>query len=166
MNKNRNIYLWGAGILIVFIVGIVAFSGGVSSTPSAEGAKLTLSETKWDLGDVAMSKGVESREVQMTNDGKAPVTITRMETSCMCTTAQIIHENGESSGVKGMVGHGGTPALSEVVAPGETVTVLVKYDPNAHGPYATGPTQRTVSLFTNSKTQPPLKLALSGNVGK
>lgn len=155
----------GIGLLAV---GIKAYSSSLSSDTATEGdGHLAVSEDQWDLGQVPMSEGIVTREIKLTNDSNDHVTITRMETSCMCTTAQVIHENGSRSGVKGMVGHAGmTPIMSEDVEPGATVTLLIKFDPNAHGPDATGPINRLVELTTNSQKQPIIKLRFTGNVVK
>ncbi|OGL72159.1 hypothetical protein A3D69_01290 [Candidatus Uhrbacteria bacterium RIFCSPHIGHO2_02_FULL_54_11] len=85
----------------------------------------------------------------------------------MCTTAQIVHPDGSKSGLKGMIGHGGgSSSLSETIPAGETAVLLVNFDPNAHGPAATGPITRTVTMRTNSQSQPEIRLTFSGNVIK
>ena len=90
-----------------------------------------------------------------------------METSCMCTSAQIVHTNGKKSGIKGMVGHsGGSSTMLETIGPGEEVILLVNYDPNAHGPNATGPITRNVSLTTNNPEKSNWSLTFGGIVIK
>lgn len=159
-------YLWAAGLGVFAVIGIVLMANAGSQSQSVEGAHLQVSETAWDIGNVAMSEGVNTKTVEITNDRAVAVTVIRMETSCMCTTAQLIHADGSESGIKGMVGHGITPSLSETIQPGETVKLLVRFDPNAHGPDATGPIQRSISIETNSKTQSKIQLKFSGNVIK
>ena len=57
------------------------------------------------------------------------------------------------------MGHGGgTATLSETIQAGETAILLVNFDPNAHGPNATGSITRTVMLHTNSQQQPEIEL--------
>ncbi len=175
MKKQSKKYLWGLGIVVVALIGVKAVSLSASpaapatssSVAPAEGAKLTISESSWDFGDVPMSGGVVTKSVSLKNDTAAPITITKLETSCMCTNAQIVHADGSKSGLKGMVGHGGgTSNLSETIQAGETVTLLVNFDPNAHGPSAVGPITRNVMLMTNSQAQSEINLTFSGNVVK
>lgn len=168
--KKQSINLLLLGILgvAVLVIGIKVFSAPSSaSEPINENGELTISETKWDFSDVAMSKGVATKKITLENKSALPIKIMNLETSCMCTNAQIVHENGSKSGIKGMVGHGGGISdLSETIKNGETATLLVNFDPNAHGPDATGPITRTVTMKTSSQKQPNIELTFSGNVIK
>ncbi|MBI4437433.1 DUF1573 domain-containing protein [Candidatus Uhrbacteria bacterium] len=169
--KKQPTYLYlGAAGLIALLVIVVISSSGASETPAAAAisdAMLTVSETRWDFGDISMASGKTTKEISLTNTSASPLTITQMQTSCMCTTAQIVHADGSKSASKGMVGHGGgSAALSETISAGETATLEVTFDPNAHGPEATGPITRMVMLGTNSQAQPEIELTFSGNVTK
>ncbi len=114
-----------------------------------------------------MQDGVITRSISLKNDSTDPITLTSLSTSCMCTTAQVVHADGSKSGLKSMVGHGGgTASLSEIIQAGEEVMLLVNFDPNAHGPSATGPITRTVMIDTNSQAQPHIQLDFSGTVVK
>ena len=165
MKKQSKKYLWGVIIVVVALVGIKVVVSSASPVELVENAQLTISETRWDFGDIPMSEGITTRSISLKNDTDVPITITSMQTSCMCTTVQIVHSDGSKSGLKGMVGHGGgTSSLSETIQAGEVVALLVNFDPNAHGPNATGPITRNVELTTNSQAQPEVELTFSGNV--
>ena len=165
MKKQSKKYLWGVIIVVVALVGIKVVVSSSSQVEPVENAELTISETHWDFGDIPMSEGITTRSISLKNDTDVPITITSMQTSCMCTTVQIVHSDGSKSGLKGMVGHGGgTSSLSETIQAGEAVALLVNFDPNAHGPNATGPITRNVELTTNSQAQPEVELTFSGNV--
>ncbi|MFA4845219.1 MAG: DUF1573 domain-containing protein [Patescibacteria group bacterium] len=168
MKKQQKSVVLGVVAVVVLLIGIKAFSSDASQTATVVvNGSLAFAETNWDFGDIIMSDGVVTKQVTFTNDSATPITVTQMETSCMCTTAQIVHEDGSKSGLKGMVGHGGGNAsLSEIIEVGETATLLVNFDPNAHGPEATGPITRTVMLRTNSQAQSQTELTFSGNVLK
>lgn len=166
MKKQSKKYLWGAIIVVAALLGLWGITSSSTQMAQVENAELTISETSWNFGDIPMSEGIATHEVSLKNETDAPITITSMETSCMCTTAQIVHFDGSKSGLKGMVGHGGASSLSETIQAGEAVTLLVNFDPNAHGPSAAGPITRDVELKTNSVTQPKIKLTFSGNVVK
>lgn len=164
--QSKKTYLWGLAIALVVLAGFkiaVSESAPAASEPAAD-ARLTVSETSWNLGDIPMSEGMSTKSVTLTNTSGTPITITNMETSCMCTTVQIVHADGSKSGLKGMPGHGGGSILSETIVDGESVELLVRFDPNAHGPNATGPITRNVQLRTNSLSQPEIDLLFSGNV--
>jgi len=167
---NRNILRTSIVIGVFFVAAmfLLAFMQGHETQTAAVGTgqMLTLSESRWDFGEIPMDEGMVTKEVTLTNTGSAPVTITKMETSCMCTTAQIVHEDGQKSALRGMVGHGGTAALREVIQPNKSVVIRTNFDPNAHGPDATGPITRDVTLQTNAQDQAQIKLAFSGNVVK
>lgn len=163
--------LYVAMVCAVFAAGIISVA--VWSSPSPEIAEsasaagqLAFSETDWDFGAVSMKNGIATKEIRVTNPTENPITVTRMETSCMCTTVQLVHENGRESPVNGMPGHGGGAAVSEILAPGEEARLLVRFDPNAHGPSATGPISRTVTIQTDSADQKNMTLRFSGNVTK
>ena len=165
MKKQSKKYLWGVIIVVVALVGIKVVVSSASPVELVENAQLTISETRWDFGDIPMSEGITTRSISLKNDTDVPITITSMQTSCMCTTVQIVHSDGSKSGLKGMVGHGGgTSSLSETIQAGEAVALLVNFDPNAHGPNATGPITRNVELTTNSQAQPEVEFTFSGNV--
>lgn len=165
MKKKSKPYLWGSLAILLLIVGFrVLSSSATEVVPIADG-ELTIPESSWDLGDVRMNDGINTKSVSLTNETSSPITLTKMETSCMCTTAQIVHVDGSKSGLKGMPGHGGGSSnLSETIQAGETVSLLINFDPNAHGPSAIGPITRNVTLMTNSQAQPEITLTFSGNV--
>lgn len=49
---------------------------------------------------------------------------------------------------------------------GESVTLTAVFDPNAHGPDATGPVVRHIYIDTNSISRPQLDFVFQGNVVK
>lgn len=167
MKKQSKTYLWGILAILAILVGFKILSSSATEVAPVADGELTISESSWDIGDVRMSDGMNTKSISLTNETSSPITLTQMETSCMCTTAQIVHADGSKSGLKGMPGHGGGSAsLSETIQAGETATLLVNFDPNAHGPEATGPITRNVMMMTNSQAQPEIKLTFSGNVIK
>lgn len=167
MNKQTKYIIFGIITMVIVVIGVKTFPSSASQDNKYSDAELTFSEMKWDFGDISMSEGIATKEISFSNDSSSSVTIVRLETSCMCTSTQIVHSDGSKSGLKGMVGHGGgSSALSEVIEAGETATLLVNFDPNAHGPNATGPITREVILGTNSQSQSEIQIKFSGNVIK
>lgn len=68
----------------------------------------------------------------------------------MCTEATLV-QGGEQWGPFGMPGHGATAEINRLVSPGEEVTVLAIFDPNAHGPAGIGRADRAVSVLMGGR---------------
>jgi len=155
---------------ILLLLGIFAAVGSLGSAKQADrqtsSGKLTISESSWNIGEVSMKDGLNEKVVTLKNETDSPVTVTEMETSCMCTKATIRNADGTMGPTKGMVGHGGTPRMSQTIAPGETAELIVVFDPNAHGPNAVGPITRDIMLKTDSSLQPTIGLRFRGIVTK
>jgi hypothetical protein len=111
-----------------------------------------------DLGTVSMAAGKVPFRYMIRNAGGDTVTINRVYTSCMCTEAMLVTAK-ERSGPFGMPGHGLPRAVKAPLAPGESASVEVVFDPAAHGPSGVGRVDRVVTL--ESKEAPPLELRMS-----
>ena len=176
MNKNLKTILWCCGGLAV-VVGAVAFttfSTPSTTTPAASTeepqfsqSKLDVMENKHDFGDIVLTDGDVSHQFAVINSGPEPVTIQKVYTSCMCTTANITDASGEQFGMFGMQGHRGLALNTDIVVnPGEQALVEAIFDPAAHGPNGTGMAQRSIILETNSALNPKTEIRFSANVIK
>ncbi len=161
-------YMVGAGIaaLIVGAAIIVAKPDPAASSPAprveAQGPRmLTANEMNFDFGTISMAAGNVSHRYWIRNTGDQPITVRKMYTSCMCTTATLI-KGGRKSATVGMPGHGFMPTLNETLAPNEAAMVEVVFDPAAHGPAGIGRTERLVTI--RSDREQPLELAFVVNV--
>ena len=147
--------------LIVIIIGVGSLVGWSKSVDnkslSAEGSEkyhlaktstaLTALETFYDFGVISMKNGNVSKIFKVTNNSVQDIKVPSVTTSCMCTTAYILNENGERGRPFGMPGHGGAvPKANAIVKAGESLNVEVKYDPNTHGPAGVGLIERSVFL--------------------
>lgn len=143
-------------IKILFIVMLVLFVGGIiagvavyqqnNRVNSGSVPKLVVDETRYDFGKVSMADGPVSHSFIITNEGNGDLKISHIQSSCMCTTAVL--KNGEETSPKfGM--HNNPMFWSTKLAPGNSATLEVTFDPLAHGPEATGPVTRTVTMYTN-----------------
>ncbi|KKQ87054.1 MAG: hypothetical protein UT09_C0021G0010 [Parcubacteria group bacterium GW2011_GWF2_38_8] len=147
--------------LIVIIIGVgslVWWSKSVDNNKlSAEGSEkyylartvtaLTALETFYDFGTISMKNGNVSKIFKVTNNSAQDIKVPSVTTSCMCTTAYIVDENGERGRPFGMPGHGGAvPKANAIVKTGESLDIEVVYDPNAHGPTGVGLIERSVFL--------------------
>ena len=150
---NKKTVFIGA-LVIVAIVGLMlwgranAGKGVANHAGAPQGAvasSLTAAETLYDFGTISMKNWTVSHLFTVTNGTNAPVYLTSVYTSCMCTAAYLETPKGEK-GPFGMQGMGYLPPANETIAPGESREVKVVYDPNAHGPAGVGAIDRFVYL--------------------
>ncbi len=161
------------GVILVFIAlfswgyikkDAVAAPGTVTTNTSvtATGA-FSAPETLYDFGKISMKDGNVTKDFIITNTTDTQATLRNLTTSCMCTTAYIVGADGEAKGPFGMPGHGGAvPPANETIPAGESRTIRVVYDPNAHGPAGVGQIDRTITLVDASNGT--LTLEIKANV--
>ncbi len=172
MNKN---------IIIGIVVGAIVFAGivwiarpdanntGAAVQKSSSNGVLSAEEQGFDFGTISMAAGLVTHRFVVKNTGVDPVNISKMYTSCMCTTS-VLQKGDPSTGsgqVKrfgpyGMPGHGFIPKMNATVDSGEEVSVDVTFDPAAHGPAGIGVIQRVVILENNAGDN--IELQISANV--
>lgn len=161
---GKNILI--AALAALGITGLLWWGGsGQASLPDqgqAGASALTTAETLHDFGLISMKNGTVETLFEVTNPTNKDITVERLTTSCMCTVVYIV--DGDSRrGPFGMPGHGSTvPRANEVVSVGETLTLAVVYDPNAHGPAGVGPVDRFVYL--EDEAGAVLELEIKANV--
>jgi len=122
---------------------------------------LAAKESSFDFGTVSMAAGKVTHRYWIRNTGASPITIRRLYTSCMCTTAALVKANRKYDPY-GMPGHGFMPTINAPMAPDEAAMVEVVFDPAAHGPAGIGRVDRFVTLQTDR--EPPLELAFTALV--
>ncbi|OHA92073.1 MAG: hypothetical protein A3J09_01080 [Candidatus Zambryskibacteria bacterium RIFCSPLOWO2_02_FULL_51_21] len=137
------------GLVLVLVASVWFFRPGPETiaTTNSSVSSLSASEISYDFGRISMKNGVVEKTFTVTNTSSEDVLIEKITTSCMCTTAFITRASGEEKGPYGMVGHGASvPKANETIKAGETRTVRVVFDPNAHGPAGVGLIERLVML--------------------
>lgn len=117
--------------------------------------------TSFDFGTVSMAKGKVNRVFTVRNSTAAPVLLSKLYTSCMCTEATIL-KDGKRFGPYGMPGHGPLGIIGEEIKPGDSFDVLVTFDPRAHGPAGVGQVIR--EIYLEGPSAPLLTLQISANV--
>jgi len=113
---------------------------------SAQASRLTATDTLYDFGTISMKNGNVTKEFTVTNPTSNDITVKTVLTSCMCTTAFLVGQDGSTKGPFRMPGMGYVPPADETIPPGESRTIRVVYDPNAHGPAGVGRIDRFVTL--------------------
>jgi hypothetical protein len=158
--KKRRLLLASGTIMLLAIALFTFFrvpekiesGGGVMATPV----------TVHDFGLVPVSRGVVSTEVPLANIGEDDLVISFLDSSCGCTTAQIIND-GESGPIFGMSSHGKSPRdWKTIIAPGKKASLKIFYDPRVH-PNFRGPGTRVVTIFTNAKSTPEKQVRIEVN---
>lgn len=145
---------------ISIIVGILVLGGliwiarpdgkNTESTKAEVNGKLIVEETSnYDFGTISMAAGNVTKVFKIKNASTDTVTISKIYTSCMCTTATLT-KGDQRFGPYGMPGHGAIPRIDQIVNPSEEATVEVVFDPGAHGPAGVGRIQRAITIETNA----------------
>ncbi|MBI2099844.1 MAG: DUF1573 domain-containing protein [Candidatus Vogelbacteria bacterium] len=156
---TKNSAFIGARAFIGIAVAILVLGGLIwvarptaQSTPStsarSNGTLAVEGSNNYDFGTVSMAAGKVKYNFIITNISSEAVTIEKMYTSCMCTTASLALA-GQQFGPFGMPGHMAIPEINQTIKPGETASVEVVFDPAAHGPAGVGRTERTVTIENN-----------------
>lgn len=96
------------------------------NTAKRRGAKLHFLETNHNFGDVARKGGDLIHEFKFVNEGDVPLVLTRVITSCSCLSA----------------GFSKRP-----VAPGDTATLRIVYEPQKSEP---GRFNKVIRVYSNS----------------
>ena len=160
----------GAGVLILAVGGLViaARPGPVADTPAtietrdpgaaSSTGKLTALRTKYNFGSISMAGGKVTYRYAIRNSGSEPIFISKLYTSCMCTTAAVVKDGKAASEAYGMPGHAAIPTIKVPVGPTEAAAIEVVFDPAAHGPAGVGPIERVVTV-ENSAGQLELQFA-------
>ena len=103
------------------------------STATEKDPKISIDEDTYDFGVIRQSDGEVSTTFNIMNSGKSDLIIEDLDTSCMCTTASLLFD-GKESPTFGMSAHGANPKdFSLNIPPGQSATLKITYDPNAHG---------------------------------
>lgn len=163
MYKKTNTLLWAA--IIIAAIAVVVFIARPEEKPAAEESDgssqtgmLRAEETRYDFGKISMARGKVSHVFTIQNTGTGPVTIERLSTSCMCTSA-LLQSDGRTWGPFGMAGHGFIPRIDRILEPNGIATIEVIFDPAAHGPAGVGRIERIVSLENSAGETIELSIA-------
>ena len=119
----------------------------------------------YDFGAISMAAGNVKHAFKIKNISNEAVTIDKMYTSCMCTTATLMMKD-KQYGPYGMPGHGSIPKIGQNINPNEEAIIEVIFDPTAHGPEGIGKIKRLIYIETNSEITPKLQLAIEAEVVK
>ena len=146
MNKTAII------IIILIVAAIFGFMiwgynrmAGPTEAQLSEPSSFTTSEPLYDFGTISMANGKVDHVFQIANPTGQPITISNLQTSCMCTTAYIVN-GSDRQGPYGMPGMGYITSANTVVPAHGAQGIDVVFDPAAHGPAGVGNIDRTIDV--------------------
>jgi hypothetical protein len=155
--KRNNLVLLATATLAAALV-IFYILTRPTSIEAGDGA-LATPVSVHDFGPVPVSRGTVSTELPLANIGEDDLVISFLDSSCGCTTAQVI--NGDEKGpLFGMSSHGKSPRdWRTVIKPGEKAALKIYYDPAVH-PNFRGPGTRVVTITTNGRSTPEKQIRI------
>lgn len=166
---SEKTFFWGIAVFtIILIGGAVVLVGGSAKSNIVKNsqAKSEVSHSNFDFGKIAYSGGNVQHAFPVKNVGKQELKIFKMKTSCMCTTAYL-KTNKETGPSFGMPGHASPNSnWAGTLRPGEEGSVVVVFDPTAHGPEGVGPLSRLISFETNDPNSSYVEFSINGVVAK
>lgn len=169
----RHILIFAFVLVILFSVVAAGKSKGregpgvpASGEIASVAGVLIAEKTFFDFGTVSMKNGLVRHQYRVLNEGDEFIAVKKVYTSCMCTSASVITNAGETFGPFGMPGHGHAAVQDSniTVGPREAITVEAIFDPAAHGPSGVGLAERTVFLETNSPSSPNIEFSFKAMV--
>lgn len=123
-----------ATIGVLFAALLAACGGGAPD--------IDLAQTQTDLGVVTNGE-IRTLEIPVQNLGSGDLIIEAVTTSCGCTSAAI------------------TP---EVIPPGGSGTLAIRYDSGAHGPDEVGSVMRQVFIASNDPSDPEVEFRFTAEI--
>ncbi|MEK7123302.1 MAG: DUF1573 domain-containing protein [Patescibacteria group bacterium] len=151
-------------ILIGLLLVVALVAGFFTKKAGWQEFPIVVEPALVDFGEVSMAKGTVETEFIVRNNSKTDISINSLLTSCGCTAAKLVLEDGSESPVFGM--HDNPTDWSGKIGAGKTAKMKVSFDPNAHGSEAVGPFTRTVSIFFGEPVNQKMEVKLKGTVIK
>lgn len=147
----------------LILAGAIFFASRIEGPPevvASQSAKVQVESSKHDWGEIKLNGGDVKKTFVIKNIGTDPLQLANIQTSCMCTTAQV--KIGEDISPRfGM--HSRSSWIGKVPV-GKQAELEIVFDPAYHGSSGIGPITREVIVETNDKTNPQLTFTLTANV--
>ncbi|MCJ2669095.1 MAG: DUF1573 domain-containing protein [Thermoplasmata archaeon] len=110
--------------VVAVIIIVVLVASAFVLLPAAEEPKIGVEPSSYDFGTIP--RVLQTVNIEVRNDGEANLEITRIWTSCMCTSA-VLRVGGRNSPV--FQGDSQTSWIGETLLPGQHGYLDVTYDP-------------------------------------
>lgn len=157
MKNTKNLSLWIlGGVALVVIASLFYVSDSKQTAAGTPNFHVDTEEI--ELGEIAV-QGDYPADFTVSNTGDAPLEISKVQTSCMCTFAEIMIGD-EKSPEFNMDMHNSLAAKrwKGIIQPGESATMRVIYKP--HLMPVQGSVARNVKLSTNDPSNPVVELGI------
>lgn len=153
------------GITVLILVVVIYFGskmGATAQVTTDTQVTLAVDSNKYDWGTIDYDGGMATKTFTIKNTSNSVLKLYDVQTSCMCTTAQLKTPQITSQKFKMH------EASADIIAvnPGETAELIVEFDPAFHGPSGVGPVTRIITMSTNDTKNSTLTFNLMGNVIK
>ena len=161
MKNTKQLSLWAiGGIALVVIASLFYFGNGSKTVAGSPAFKVETEEI--ELGEIAL-QGDYPADFTVTNTGDAPLEISRVQTSCMCTFAEVIVGDAKSPEFN-MEMHNSLSAKmwKGVIEPNQSAVVRVIYKPYLMP--VQGSVARNVKFNTNDPDKPVVELGIHATV--
>ncbi|MDP3882931.1 MAG: DUF1573 domain-containing protein [Candidatus Staskawiczbacteria bacterium] len=127
---------------------------------------ISLDKSYIDLGDISQKNGIANAFFEIKNTGRTDLVISKMDTSCGCTSSTITFDGIEGPSFSmdmPMPGQPENPTDWSIAIPaGKTAQLKVYYDPNVHKDLK-GPVTREVSIYSNDPVNSKIKVQIDLN---
>jgi len=156
--QKKSLRNYGIMIIIVLVIGGFFFWRLI---PPKNGPIIRITPDKYDFKIVSQSEGTVSTTLSITNDGNEPLVLTKMATSCGCTSASVVYAGVEGPKF-GMAMHGTNPKdWKQVLQPGDSAELKIYYNPNVHKEMR-GAFARSVMIYSNDPRNKVEEVKISG----
>ena len=156
----------GIIIFTLFILGGSIYVLGSGESAQAitmtQEAKADVAQKQFDWGNINYDGPKTTKVFAIKNSGTKPLQLTKIKTSCHCTTAQLSIDDNKSP----LFGMSASAPWVGTVAPGKEAHLEVVFDQTFHGPSGIGLVERFVNVETNDASQPKIDFSLTGIVIK
>jgi hypothetical protein len=157
--SNKKLYAVVAAVIVIALIAAIYFYIP-SEQVSGENPKAVLPDGAYhDFGSLTNPTDL-THVFSIRNDGEDTLVLSKIETSCHCTTASLVL-NGQTNGPFGMAGDGSPSGWNERIDPGESATLTVNYDTKFHGlPGDAGEQVRDIFVETNDSSNSRIKFEI------
>jgi hypothetical protein len=151
--RKKQIRRWSIiGLAILLPLAIVYALFFYKPSASNRGV-LKAAKLEHNFGMVSVREGIKEVKIPLINIGEGVLKITGLDSSCGCTTASIVSNDGEGPRFY-MAGHGkNRKDWSTVIKAGEQAFLKVYYNPAVH-PKTRGAVSRIVTVYSDDPANP------------